>query len=85
MENGVGLQSGQGSDPQVMLQHSDDGGHTWSSERWTNIGRIGSYKSRSSWRFLGRARERVYRVRITDPIKVVLIGARVISETLANP
>src|SRR5690606_31683344 len=29
METGVGLSSGQGSDPQVMLQFSDDGGHTW--------------------------------------------------------
>jgi len=85
MENGVGLQNGQGSNPQVMLQHSDDGGHTWSSERWTTIGRIGKFESQCSWRFLGRARERVYRVRITDPIKVTLIGARVISETVRNP
>jgi hypothetical protein len=29
-ETGVGLNLGQGSDPQVMLRWSDDGGHTWS-------------------------------------------------------
>jgi hypothetical protein len=29
MEAGVGLVSGQGSDPQVMLQISRDGGHSW--------------------------------------------------------
>lgn len=82
---GVGLQTGQGSDPQVMLQYSDDGGHTWSSERWTSIGKVGEYKDRASWRSLGRARERVYRVRITDPVSVIIMGGRVIAESTSNP
>jgi Neuraminidase (sialidase) len=85
IETGVGLQSGQGSDPQIMLQYSDDGGHTWSSERWTSIGKVGEYKSRASWRSLGRARERVYRVRISDPVNVTIMGGRVIAEITGNP
>jgi hypothetical protein len=31
-ETGVGLNLGQGEDPQLMLRWSDDGGHTWSNE-----------------------------------------------------
>jgi hypothetical protein len=77
METGVGIQatSAQGHDPQAMLQWSSDGGHTWSSEKWRSIGKIGDYKARVLWRNLGLARERVFRITISDPVKVVLIGA----------
>ena len=70
MEVGVGLDSGQGSDPQIMLRYSDDGGHTWSSELWRDIGKKGKYKTRVKWNRLGRSRDRVYQVRISDPVKV---------------
>lgn len=73
METGVGLASGQGSDPQAMLQWSDDGGHTWSNELWASMGAIGDYKRRVEWRRLGQARDRIFRVTITDPVKRVLI------------
>lgn len=72
---GVGLSTGQGSDPQVMLQYSKDGGHTWSSEMWETLGALGEYGKRVVWNRLGRARDWVFRFRITDSVKVVLIGA----------
>lgn len=76
METGVGADgSGQGSDPQAMLQWSNDGGKTWSNEHWRSVGKIGNTEWRSIWRRLGQSRNRVYRVRISDPVKVVLIGA----------
>jgi hypothetical protein len=79
METGIGLVSGQGSDPQVVLQWSDDGGHTWSSESWTSaggqVGGVGDFKKRVIWRRLGSFRDRVFRVKISDPVKVTLIGA----------
>ncbi len=77
METGVGLSSGQGSDPQVMLQYSDDGGHTWSNERWKSCGAQGARKTRVYWDRLGSSRDRVYRVRGSDPVKRVLIGAEI--------
>ena len=64
-----------GDDPQAMLQWSDDGGHTWSNEHWTDIGRIGKYKTRAIWRRLGSSRDRVYKVTVSDPVKVVILGA----------
>jgi hypothetical protein len=75
LESGTGLTTGQGSDPQAMLQWSNDGGHTWSNERWAGIGALGKYGTRAKWNRLGDARDRVYRVMISEPIKVVLIGA----------
>ena len=77
-ESGVGLNLGQGSDPQVMLRWSDDGGHTWSSEHWISMGKIGEYGYRAIWRRLGmttKLRDRIYEVSGTDPNKVVIVGA----------
>lgn len=77
-ETGVGLNDGQGSDPQVMLRWSDDGGHTWSSEHWTSIAAIGAYGSRAIWRRLGmtlKLRDRVYEISGTDPVKISIVGA----------
>lgn len=75
METGVGLQTGQGSNPQAMLDWSDDGGHTWSNEHTKSMGAVGKYKARVRWTRLGRSRDRVYRLTITDPVKRVILGA----------
>lgn len=77
---GVGLQSGQGSNPQVMLRWSDDGAFTWSNEHWTSIGLAGVTKNRAMWRQLGRARDRVYEAVITDPVPRDIIGATLFAE-----
>lgn len=73
---GVGTDgTGQGQDPTVMLRYSDDGGFTWSSEKWTGLGRIGQSLARAIWRRLGFSRNRVYEVTVSDPVDVSLIGA----------
>jgi len=72
---GVGLVNGQGSDPEAMLRWSNDGGSTYSSEHWTSIGKIGAYKNRAIWRRLGYARDRVFEVVVTDPVKAVIVSA----------
>lgn len=81
METGVGLQSGQGSNPQVMLQSSKDNGRTWSAERWVNLGAVGTYLTRVLWRRFGSARDYVFKIRMSDPVKFVITeGAIKISE-----
>lgn len=82
IEAGVGLNLGQGDDPQVMLRWSDDGGHTWSNEHWMTIGRIGEYFRRVIFRRLGmtlKLRDRVYEVSGTDPVKITIMGAELIA------
>ena len=72
---GVGLSTGQGQDPQAMLRWSSDGGSTWSSEHWTTIGKIGKYTNRAIWRRLGTARDRIFEVSVSDPVKAVIVSA----------
>jgi hypothetical protein len=74
----VSVSTVQGTDPQVMLRWSDDGGHTWSSEHWRSMGRIGEFGRRVIWRRLGmtmKLRDRVYEVSGTDPVKIAIMGA----------
>ena len=82
-EAGVGLVTGQGSDAEVMLRWSDDGGHTWSNEHWRSMGKIGQTGRRVLWRRLGmtmKLRDRVYEVSGTDPVKIAIMGAELIAE-----
>ena len=72
---GVGLSTGIGEDPQAMLRWSNDGGSTWSNEHWTSIGRMGKYTNRAIWRRLGTARDRIFEVSVSDPVKCVIVSA----------
>lgn len=73
METGVGLQSGQGSDPQIMLSVSKDNGRTFGTERWRSMGKVGQYSGpRVKWDRFGAARDFVFRFYMTDPVKFVI-------------
>jgi Phage stabilisation protein len=72
---GVGLQTGQGSSPQVMLRWSDDGGNTFGNEHWRSLGAVGQYKNRARWTQLGEARDRVFEASTTDPVYRVLVSS----------
>lgn len=75
LEPGLGLATGQGSDPQVMLRMSRDGGKTWGPERMRSAGKIGEFFRRLRWERLGMARRMVFEVAVTDPIPWRLAGA----------
>lgn len=76
VQTGVGINgSDQGSDPQVVLQFSDDGGYTWSNEKWASLGQIGRRKTRVIWRRLGSSRNRIYRVICSEPVNIEILGA----------
>ena len=72
---GVGLTSGQGRDPQAMLRWSDDGGRTWSNERWRAIGAKGRYGQRALWNGLGQYRRRVLELSLSDPVNFAIVDA----------
>jgi len=70
-----------GYNPEVMLRWSDDGGHTYSNEHWSSLGKIGAYGHRTFWRRLGmtlKLRDRVYELSGTDPNKIAIMGAELI-------
>lgn len=74
VENGVGLNSGQGSDPQVELLVSKDGAKTWFSAGTASLGPMGAYDDRTFWTRLGMARidRLVLEIIITDPVQRVI-------------
>jgi hypothetical protein len=79
---GVGLSDG--SAPQAMLRWSDDGGSTWSNEHWSSIGVQGAYQNRAIWRRLGQARDRIFEVVVTDPVKAVITAANLKADAGVN-
>ena len=81
---GQNSQATLGANPQAMLRWSNDGGSTWSNEHWTSIGVQGAYKNRAIWRRLGQARDRIFEVVVTDPIKAVIVAANLKAEAGDN-
>lgn len=76
METGVGLVTGQGSDPQIMLQISRDRGHSYGSELWQTFGALGQYGKRVEWRRIGpTSTDMNFKLRITDPVRRTLVSA----------
>jgi len=71
---GVGLNAGQGSDPQIRLNLSKDCGQTWPITRTTSLGVMGAYGQRVKWDKLGRTRldRLVIETVISDPVRRVL-------------
>jgi len=71
-----GVANGAVADPQMMLQWSKDRGHTWNSEQWRSVlGSTGEYSKASTWRRIGRTEDIIFRFKMTDAVKGVLIGA----------
>ena len=64
---GTGLGSGQGADPEVVLQYSDNGGRTFGAERARKVGKQSEFDTIVRWDGCGAARDRVWRLYQTDP------------------
>jgi hypothetical protein len=74
-EAGVGVTTGQGSDPLAQLAISYDGGHTFTNDIFRAIGKKGEYNARAVWRKLGRGRDFLIEITCTEPIPVTMIAA----------
>lgn len=74
-ESGVGLTNGNGSDPKVALDFSDDGGRTFSYSTNRSIGKKGKYGQRAVWTRQGRFPvARTIGLTVTDQVRANLIG-----------
>lgn len=75
VSSGVGLGSGQGSDPKLRLRWSNDGGHTWSNHYQLNVGKIGKYSTRVKKNRLGASRDRVFELTYSEPTDLTILSA----------
>ena len=78
MQTGIGIPDG--TNPQVVLRWSDDGGHNWSNPRILAAGQIGKTALRVKANRLGSTRlnsglDRIFELSSTDQFPVALIGA----------
>jgi hypothetical protein len=76
LRDGAGNQRG----PEVMLRWSNDYGHTWSNEYILDAGQAGEFRKRVRRSRLGRARDRVYEISVTDAIPWRIIDGYLIAE-----
>ena len=79
VEGGVGLDGGvvPGSQPQMLVSYSDDGGHTYTAGHHVPLGALGAYQTRARLRRLGSSRDRRYKLTYSDPTKCVILAAHV--------
>lgn len=75
MITGVGLDSGQGNDPEVIVSMSRDGGNKYGMARRASFGAKGETQKRVRFQRWGQFREAVVKVQISDPVPVYLYGA----------
>ena len=67
-----------GTNPQIGLSYSYDGGYTFSAERYCSLGPIGNRLQRLIWRKIkGGVRDMVFKVTCSDPVLVNLLGAEI--------
>lgn len=81
---GVGIQTGQGSDPECILRWSNDGGFTWGNDHILKLGKAGQYRNRAICRRLGYARDRVFEIEMSDPVYRVVVSANLNAEAGAS-
>lgn len=64
-------------DPSITLEWSNDGGRTWTTAPLKTLGARGSYLSRVRWDRLGAARERVFRMSVSDDVPLLVSSTEV--------
>lgn len=78
LQAGVGLTTGQGSDPQVMMRFSTNG-RSWSNEVSRSFGALGEYGYRAIFDSLGRFHPPagMIEIAVSDPVPATVTGLSV--------
>ena len=83
METGVGVAGGnsqapiQGQNPMISVECSKDNGRTWFAARLVQVGAQGQYRTRVNFRRFGSSRVFTWRIRMSDPVKFVLVDGAI--------
>ena len=77
MEMGVGLLSGQGEDPKIMIEASYDGGESFGAGTWMRIGRLGETNIRAEWWDTSSFYDLIIRITTSDPVKYTIMAGAI--------
>lgn len=71
------------ANPMIMMDYSDDGGATWSTQRTAPLGREGDRLRRVRWNRLGVSRSRTYRFSVSASVARTLVSMSLDADKLA--
>jgi hypothetical protein len=77
MEQGVGLISGQGEVPRMMIEASFDGGNSWPAKDWVDLGRMGQNSLRVEWFNFDVFTDMILRLTLSDPVAFSIHSAKI--------
>lgn len=77
MEAGVGLMTGQGTNPRIMIEPSFDGGRSFVGQDWVEIGRLGQTTLQPEWDNIDSFYEIMLRITISDPVPLTIFSATI--------
>lgn len=77
LESGTGLITGQGEDPQIMIELSLDGGRSWGYAKWVKIGRLGQFNIRAQYDNIITFYDCIVRLTTSDPVAFNLYSGTV--------
>lgn len=75
VEQGVGLVTGQGSVPRIMVEVSIDSGRTFPHVAWMELGRLGEHTLRTEVDLIARGQSFIFRLNMSDPVPLTIKGA----------
>jgi hypothetical protein len=77
METGVGLIDGQGDNPRIMIEYSDDGGRTFQHGAWPRVGRLGEFTLQVEFFNLGTFYDRIFRISTSDNVNYSIFSGTI--------
>lgn len=80
-ERGVGLSSGQGSEPEIVFRFSKNGGHTWGNERKRTLGPQGDFAKKAIWITVGQGEIPYGELVVSDPVYCPIYGATALTSS----
>jgi hypothetical protein len=77
IEAGVGLISGQGEDPKIMIEASYDGGKSFDHGTWMRAGRLGETNIRAEWFSMKSFYDLIIRITTSDPVDYTIMSGAI--------
>lgn len=77
MKKGVGLITGQGEDPKIIIEYSTDGGESFKQGQFVKVGRMGQTNLKVKWDNLDSFYDLIIRITTSDPVYYSLQSASI--------
>jgi hypothetical protein len=76
-ETGVGLMTGQGENPRLLIEYSIDGGKSFRHGGWVRLGRLGESTLRAEfWKMISFT-DLIFRISMSDPVPLTIYSAAI--------